>query len=242
MESRQKPHQTAAEMILSLKNSLLTLASGGLLASSATAAVIINPVSVERSGGTVEGDGVSYGNFDHTIDGSGVADALLIGTGSPIPGTMPSHVVAGTTGNSVQTVSARFSNPAGAVVTYDLGAVYDVENLIFWNGTETWNSNYYNDRGVASATIAFSSDGINFANAATYSFDQVPDGTTPFEPEIEALNQSGVRYVQFSELSSFGGARTGWSEVRFSGIAVPEPSGILLGLAGLGLALRRRRD
>ena len=212
----------------------------GALISSVSAAVVINPISVTATG-TID---FSADGFDRTIDGSGLSDSTLVETGDALPGTYPTHQVGNNAGPAVQTVSGRYSSWTGQTVTYDLGAVYDLEDLVFWNYTEIYNGDdQYRNRGLASATLSFAGEDLVFGSDTAFNFAEASAGSAPFNAEVLNITENGVRYIQFSNMTNHGGNRLGWSEVRFTGTAaVPEPSSAaLIGLAGIGLALRRRR-
>lgn len=202
------------------------------------AATIIKPTAVTAAGQTV--DFIAEG-FDRTLDGSGLASTLA--TGDAVPASYPTHEIGGN-GVTVPTIAARFNSgtiSSSATVTYDLGGTYNLETIAFYNYAEVFAGVYYNDRGLASAEILTSANGVDFSSLGNFNFAQVPDATQ-VSPDVQTLTASGVQFVRFTAMTSHGGNRTGWSEVRFTGEVIPEPSGpLLLGLGGLAFFFRRRR-
>lgn len=132
-------------------------------------------------------------------------------------------------------------------ITFDMGSDMDLGKIHTW-GYDTGNTN-----GVSEFSLRFATDaegtggfGTSITYNPTFSMirDHIPLQTSNFSEIVNA------RYVEFTALDNFfvapgtivpdrGGDRVGLGEVSFS--AIPEPSTGLLGLLGLGLAIRRRR-
>lgn len=185
-----------------------------MLTASLSGQVIIQPTAVSAEGQTVD---FRADAFDLTIDGSGLPEPLT--TGSAIPETFSLHEVPG--GLQIfPLTAARFNMGTvsqDAILTYDLGDLYSIETLIFYNYAEVYQGQYYNDRGLASAEILTSADGETFTSAGNFEFTQAPD-EVDITPQVLPLGATGVRYVRFAAMTSHGGNRTGWSEVRFTGV------------------------
>jgi len=194
---------------------------------------IVTPTSWTNDGGTID-----Y-NFDSTLDNSGLSSPL--NTGDAVPGVLPTHASPGAP-EAFQNVAGRFtSKNATTTLTFDLGSAQTLDSLILWNGAEVWQGTYYNNRGLDSFTMSFSTDGVTFSDAMSVDPMIAADGAT-FDAQVFAIGDISAQYVRFSDLvnGNANDAHTAISEVRFTN--VPEPSSAaILGLGGLALILRRRK-
>lgn len=127
------------------------------------------------------------------------------------------------------------------VLTFALGGTYDdINSIVLWNyylatnTTTLFSLSFYSD-ALATTQIGSTITGLtaaaDVANAQQIFFGG--GGTLDFD---------GVQAIKMTLTDNNGGNRVGLGEVRFSQQAIPEPSRVLLlGLASLGLILRRRR-
>ena len=203
--------------------------------------IIVNPTGWSNNGGTID-----Y-TFDRTFDNSGLDTALT--TGQAVPGTLPLHALPGNLNGgggayNFEDVAGRFTSLGGgtATLTYDLGGSYELESLLLWNGAEYWYA-YYNGRGLAGATLEFSTDGVTFSGSEVIAPARLPDVLTDFAAEeFTFASPITAQYVRFSGLSNHDGsdAHTEISEVKFT--AIPEPATLgMVALFGGGILFLRRR-
>jgi hypothetical protein len=216
--------------MLSRISTIVLLAAAALSSTANLHAVVIDPVSATASSFYAPDDRSAI----HTIDNSGMTAAVPW----EMAGTSPSNAM--WLSNDTQT----------ATITWDLGAVYSLTDTHMWNYNETnANGNPYWLRGVQTADVKISTDGVTYTDLGTKTFLVSPGSPTYTGADYSFLNFKDARYVQFNVLSSFGGTGsgdnyTGISEIRFVGTLTPEPgSFVLCGLGAVGLffAARRRR-
>jgi PEP-CTERM motif len=192
---------------------------------------------------------------DNIVNGSGFGVSggkLIVNTGQP-------------NDNNWNTETAT------ADITFDLGAVYNIDFIQIWNFNDSFGNN---DFGPETIDLLVSNVGTNAQDAdfsassvlvtlpiahatgsliyfgENYRFNGKAASDIPSELGGVLHDYSGVavqgRFVRFADLDgslSFGG-RTGLSEVRFFGSPVPEPSTLLLMgvyLAGLGFTQRKTK-
>jgi hypothetical protein len=185
---------------------------------------------------------------DNIVNGSGFGVSggkLIVNTGQP-------------NNNNWNTETAT------ADITFDLGAVFDIDFIQIWNFNDSFGNN---DFGAESIDLLVSNTGTNAQTAdfsasailatlsishatgslvylgENYRFNGKSAADIPSELGGTQHDFSGTavqgRFVRFANLDgslSFGG-RTGLSEVRFFGErvpSVPEPTSLLL--IGIGLA------
>ena len=121
-------------------------------------------------------------------------------------------------------------------ITFNLGAAYDLESVLFWNYNENGNT----QRGISSVTASFSTDGLSFTGATTLNFAE--SSGLPIAGETVSMVASDVQYVKFTDFANHGDTvLAGFSEIRFTAIPEPATTSMLLGLgASLMVFLRRR--
>lgn len=212
---------------------LLALGSGTLVALSASAAVIGATVA------DVSSEFAAAQGAVHTVDGSGLdtsnANPLLWTHDNGFPNGGGSeffwHSIIHDATNSADDV----------FITYDLGAVFDVNSVLVWNFNAVFSGGDETNRGFNQYDLSVSADNVTFTEIVTDGTLNQAGGTTA--ESVQTINvagsANGVRYIRIDADSNFGGVVTGLSEVRFD--VVPEPGSLaLLGMGGLAL-LRRRR-
>ncbi len=150
----------------------------------------------------------------------------------------------------------------GANVTYDLGAAYNVSNLLIWN----FSQEGYTSAGANSVTILEGTSLLSLATVGTYTFNEVtvdpgygspryiagapdqagavppyspfsPAGTANVPAQILPVSIVDAQYIELQINSNwgFGGGLVGINEVNFVGIALPEPSTWAMMLVALSL-------
>lgn len=210
---------------MNLKQTLTSLACVSLTTGLSNAAIIIPTVD------SVSSEVTFVDRFaTNVVDGSGLsagADTIL-GTADDLHGTGAND--------------GWLTDPLGTngTITFDLGGVFDVTDLLVWN---------YNEAG-------FPGHGMNAVTIRAAGADKVFDitqggvtltaGTGTGDIAAQVVNLSGfngVQYIEISNTTNHGDTRSGLAEVRFDGVAtVPEPSSFaLLGLGSLAMLRRRRK-
>ena len=129
-------------------------------------------------------------------------------------------------------------------IRLDLGASYDLTKAYIWNYQHS--NGIYNGRQMNTFDIEVAADDITYTPAGSASLPLL-DVTAPMPTYVANLaGASGVQYVKFLNMVSWGDTQSGLSEVRFEGVeagaggVIPEPAGLgLVGLALLGLRKRR---
>ncbi len=175
--------------------------------------MMVSPTGWSNSGGTID-----Y-NFDEIIDNSGLSEDL--NTGDAVPTVLPLHETPGQAA-LFQDVAGRFkTKDATTTLTFDLGYAYELESLILWNGAEYWGGIYYNNRGLDSLTMSFSTDGVTFGNAITIDPTIIGE-VSEFDAETFSIANVTARYVMFSDLvNGGGGGYAEISEVKFTAVTTP---------------------
>jgi len=161
------------------------------------------------------------------------------------------HVATPTNGTMWHNADGQAS---GLYIVYDLGAVYTVDQWRVWNHNSNEGTNE-NDRGIRGVVIRVSNTDTAITGAVpagpfttlTTSELAIATGAAGYTGTLYSESFTG-RYFRIDSTSSWGdtGYR-GLSEIRFNEAEappVPEPSTYalgLIGLAGLGMAIWRKR-
>ena len=161
--------------------------------------------------------GVTIENFSSQLPGTVQtccnrhAEYMLTDSGLNIngPGTMTTAP-----DPSFMWLSDQNPNIASQFVTFDLGAIYDLD------GSRVWNYNEVNilTRGVYQMIVRVSADNVTYRSLGTYTLDKAPDPASAYRDFSQYLpfKVSDVRYVQFDVRSSWGDTNyVGLSKVRF---------------------------
>ncbi|MCW1923146.1 hypothetical protein OKA05_11330 [Luteolibacter arcticus] len=130
-------------------------------------------------------------------------------------------------------------------VTFDLDGVgttaYDLTSIYIWQHNQPFDS--FN-RGVNQFDLLYSIDGGTNWLTASSNLNLLKSTGGPNSAQQFTLSQTGVTHVRIEIDTAWSGAANeyvGLSEVKFDGVAVPEPASALLGAFGLLALLRRRR-
>ncbi len=211
------------------------------IGTAAAALVVPTGINAFHQGDSLAGDGSAL----KAIDGSGMAKGTA---DDPSTWTVSS--------NAWQDDWQGFSTPAADTTwaVLDLGGpTADLDRMYLWNVQEASAL----DRGVADFNIWHSNSPTlappaTSGTVTTYDFasggwtqlggtSNLPIGTGVGDAgaSFDVSGASGAQYIGIEILSNHGGNRSGFAEVAFT-TAIPEPSSIILVLAG-GLGLLRRR-
>lgn len=213
---------------------------GGIVDAATIAGVTIHDVSSELTT-SFDRDAV------HAVDGSGLTGLqhtsaddffMWLNSGNGCCGDPADPTAAG----------------VGAVITFDLGANYDLNSMRVWNYNESPVG--FTARGANEVEILIDDEvaGTSFVSVGNINLSQAP-GSNTYTGEVvdfvaEAINANNVRLLRFNITSNHGGDNEfiGLSEIQFDGVltpVVPEPAAIamwtLVGLVASGAYLIRRR-
>ena len=138
-------------------------------------------------------------------------------------------------------------NDTDPEITFDLGELFYVDEMVLYNYNEFHASVDLLTRGVNEVDVYTSVDGIGFDLLGTQSFAK-GTGDVNNPPQSMLLGGVEARYIKLDILSNHGDGNqfAGLSEVDFYGSVVPEPSTLcllvcaVLGLPVLGARRRRR--
>jgi hypothetical protein len=121
-------------------------------------------------------------------------------------------------------------------IQFDLGEEQMLEELVLWNYNETNLAK----RGIQTADIYYSTDGVSWTLFGNESFTQSSGTAGTVVGQSVDLEGITARYIKFENLTNFGDGYYGVNEVDF--YAVPEPSALVLLLCAAGFLARRRRS
>lgn len=183
-------------------------------------------------------------------------------TGSNVLGASDSLGNSGTNSSNVDVGSDIIE--AGGIITYDLGAKFDVTNLLVWNFSQFGSAapGQFSQIGANSVDIFSSTTGLagSYTSDGTVNFAVTPladitgnPGANDIPAQIIGVTIPDAQYIElqlisnqgYSGLEPDGKEVVGLNEVNFVGTpaVVPEPSTCALMLGGLvllGLCLRRK--
>jgi hypothetical protein len=232
---------------------LLTTLLGGFMATSAKASLIIDPATAS------DPDGSDGGTPTQLIDGSLDNNTTLNtdlgtpGTTVALPASFPDATISQTINGEYRVFGDSPTNPI--VFTLNLDPTtggnltgYDISGVYVYNYGENFEGTYYNNRGLGTTTLKYSTDGgATYLTYGTLTFTEAAaTASNPGEEITLGSTLSGVTNLEFSADTSLGGGYTSLNEVRFIGTAAtPEPSTygmVFVGLGVLALVSRRRRS
>ena len=210
----------------SWKKHLLIVGTISLLLSTAPNAFADRIVSVTATTSMGSGFGTSLTN---TVNGVGLSSLSLTALHAA---TIPTN---------------SWVSSAGVLtgqITFSLGGLFSVDSFSFWN-QNGGGPGALGITGIHNVQVLTSTDGTIFTPlvGGPTSFAQVMGTNAP--PEIFSFAAVSATHFRFVVQSNWGDtAQTGFAEVGFNSVVVPEPTSILLlgsGLAGFGIRLTRSR-
>lgn len=224
-------------MKLAITHLVLSTATFGLMLAvpqNAQAAGLIPRVTANVVTG-----GTGFGGIGLTTNGAG-----LIGPPVDQPTLTGNHSSSINT-NSWRSGLLDASTVGQAVIQFTFPRVYNLAGFSFWNlGGTTALAN----QGINGVTIQYSSNNGGTWTPLTGAPQSFLKGTATAPVPVETFNftpvfATNVRFINMSNQGATGTSyRLGFNEIQFT--SIPEPSTTLallaLGLAGMGLGLRKR--
>ena len=198
---------------------------------------LLTASSIDLAQGLAEaGGGISTTGNDNQEESFGI-DATTDGSLATV------YNVGGNDGDAIDHAAYASVN-TNDLVTYNLGGLYNISQVDVFTG---WNDSGRDD---FSFNLLVSANGVDFSPIASY--DKGGDNTGQITVPITSLHSitddgaadiaSAVQYVQL-QITDADNGFAGLVEVDVFGTAVPEPTSFALcGLAGLALALQRKRN
>lgn len=197
-------------------------------AGSASAAVILSPISAIVESGGAQAD------IENTFNQAGLSAGFL--------STVENFdtYIAGNPTHSQDSANEWFStqNATSASVLYNLGDVFNLSAFALWNEDFA---------GIPSFNLSVSADGVNYTSVLP---GQTPTNNTfnqPYLADVFGFAEIAAQFVRLEMLGCAGNtAGSGFcavGEVAFRGTPIAEPGVLALtgvGLFALGLVLRRR--
>lgn len=204
------------------------IAAALLVAGSAQAGTILAPTAVV--GGNL-GEYATQFDYGNMLDQSGLSQNYI--SGSTDFGTFLSGPVKHTGADNLSWLST-FGKYSGFIV-FDLGAVFNVNQMVLWNGAGgvTASPSSFNVSTSLTSNFSVSQAGGSFAGNMLYT------GT------VYDLANTSARFVRMDIAGNFGnGCCVAIGDIAFDvtqAAAVPEPGSLaLLGLGVAGFAFSRR--
>jgi hypothetical protein len=205
----------------------LSLLSGG----TASAGVILNPNLVINN---TMGQFAPNFAVNKLLDQSGLSANYVSGVTdfATYIGSGPTHTRSPDTNGWL----SSGPNVLPGVIDFDLGAVFGLTQLAYWNHAAGSSANVQNFRVFTSNVADFSVSTLvgNFVNPQQNAFN-------PYPAQVYDIADTNARYVRLALDTYYGNpCCVAIGEIAFD--SVPEPSTLtLLGFALVGLGLGRRR-
>ncbi len=134
---------------------------------------------------------------------------------------------------------ASQSGTSSGSVTFTLDETHVIDFIDIWNYNEVSFSNW----GTRNFDILGSTDGTTFFNVVSLTNFTQASGAANYTGEHVDVTNFTASHVRFNIHSSWGGSGSGFSEVQFNSVAIPEPTSLALLAVGLGFVgfWRRRK-
>jgi len=206
----------------------------GLFASMAWAQTVIVPAGVVLENASSSGNAGTPGPYIQTTparwwDGSGITNSpALIEDGDAIPVTWPQHLY----GNDynrmarIRDTAETFGGSSGsAELTFNLGGVAEIEGIVLWNAGEGSAAGTESDRGVQTAAISWSTNGVDFISTGeTLTFAKGPQGEALIDADPQYLTTSipNATHIRMACANFTGHTILGFTEVRMIGTRVAD--------------------